>query len=40
VEFTLDGVQFAAPNGGPQFKCPEAISFNMDCETQDEIDYF
>jgi hypothetical protein len=29
-----------APNGGPQFKFTEAISFSVNCETQDEIDYF
>ena len=40
VEFTLDRVDFVALNGGPQFKFTEAISFNVNCETQDEIDYF
>src|ERR1700716_1629409 len=40
VEFTLDGVEFVALNGGPQFKFTEAISFSVNCETQDEIDYF
>jgi predicted 3-demethylubiquinone-9 3-methyltransferase (glyoxalase superfamily) len=40
VEFKLDGVEFVALNGGPQFKFTEAISFNVNCETQDEIDYF
>jgi predicted 3-demethylubiquinone-9 3-methyltransferase (glyoxalase superfamily) len=40
VEFTLDGVEFIALNGGPQFKFSEAISFNVNCETQEEIDYF
>jgi len=40
VEFTLDRVEFMALNGGPQFKFTEAISFNVNCETQDEIDYF
>jgi len=40
VEFTLDRVEFAALNGGPQFKFTEAISFNVNCETQEEIDYF
>ena len=39
VEFTLDRVEFVALNG-PQFKFTEAISFNVNCETQDEIDYF
>jgi predicted 3-demethylubiquinone-9 3-methyltransferase (glyoxalase superfamily) len=40
VEFTLDGVEFVALNGGPQFKFTEAVSFNVNCETQQEIDYF
>jgi len=40
VEFTLDKVDFVALNGGPQFRFTEAISFSVNCETQDEIDYF
>jgi predicted 3-demethylubiquinone-9 3-methyltransferase (glyoxalase superfamily) len=40
VEFTLDGVEFVALNGGPQFKFTEAVSFSVNCETQEEIDYF
>ena len=40
VEFTLDGVEFVALNGGPQFQFTEAVSFNVTCETQKEIDYF
>jgi predicted 3-demethylubiquinone-9 3-methyltransferase (glyoxalase superfamily) len=40
VEFTLDDVQFVALNGGPQFKFTEAVSLNVNCETQTEIDYF
>jgi predicted 3-demethylubiquinone-9 3-methyltransferase (glyoxalase superfamily) len=40
VEFTLDRVEFVALNGGPQFKFTEAISFAVNCETQDEVDYF
>src|SRR6266513_597928 len=40
VEFTLEGVEFVGLNGGPQFKFTEAISFSINCETQDEIDYF
>src|SRR5436309_8047042 len=40
VEFTLERVDFVALNGGPQFEFTEAISFNVNCETQDEIDYF
>ena len=38
--FELDGQPFTALNGGPQFKFNEAISFQVGCETQDEIDYF
>ena len=40
VEFTLDRVEFVALNGGPQFKFTEAISFAVNSEIQDEIDYF
>jgi predicted 3-demethylubiquinone-9 3-methyltransferase (glyoxalase superfamily) len=40
VEFTLDRVDFVALDGGPQFKFTEAISFSVNCETQDEVDYF
>jgi len=40
VEFQLDGVGFVALNGGPMFKFTEAISFSVNCETQNEIDYF
>ena len=40
VAFTLDGQQFTALNAGPQFPFTEAVSFVVNCETQDEIDYF
>jgi predicted 3-demethylubiquinone-9 3-methyltransferase (glyoxalase superfamily) len=40
VEFELAGQIFAALNGGPQFKFSEAISFQVRCETQKEVDYF
>src|SRR5215813_8951288 len=40
VEFTLDRVEFVALNAGPQFKFTEAISLSVNCEDQDEIDYF
>jgi predicted 3-demethylubiquinone-9 3-methyltransferase (glyoxalase superfamily) len=40
VEFELEGQTFAALNGGPQFKFDEAISFQVMCDTQAEIDYF
>ena len=38
--FELDGQRFTALNGGPVFKFTEAISLVVNCETQDEIDYF
>ena len=38
--FTLDGTEFRAMNGGPLFKFSEAISLEVRCQTQDEIDYF
>jgi predicted 3-demethylubiquinone-9 3-methyltransferase (glyoxalase superfamily) len=40
VDFELDGQRFAALNGGPTFKFTEAISLVVNCETQEEIDYF
>jgi predicted 3-demethylubiquinone-9 3-methyltransferase (glyoxalase superfamily) len=40
VEFVLDGQTFTALNGGPLFKFNEAISFQVLCDTQDEINYF
>ena len=40
VEFELDGQTFTALNGGPHFKFNEAISFQVNCETQREIDYY
>ncbi|MCW5962301.1 MAG: VOC family protein [Pyrinomonadaceae bacterium] len=40
VEFTLDGQPFTALNGGPLFEFNEAISLQVICETQEEIDYF
>jgi len=38
VKFLLDGQEFIALNGGPQFKFNEAISLVVNCETQEEID--
>jgi predicted 3-demethylubiquinone-9 3-methyltransferase (glyoxalase superfamily) len=38
VTFELDGQEFIALNGGPQFKFPEAVSFVVHCDTQAEID--
>jgi predicted 3-demethylubiquinone-9 3-methyltransferase (glyoxalase superfamily) len=40
VEFHLDGNTFVALNGGPAFKFNEAISFQVDCNTQEEVDYY
>lgn len=40
VEFELEGQHFVALNGGPQFKFNESISFMVNCETQQEIDYY
>jgi predicted 3-demethylubiquinone-9 3-methyltransferase (glyoxalase superfamily) len=40
VEFEIDGVVFTTLNGGPQFKLDEAVSLQVMCETQAEIDYF
>ncbi len=40
VEFELDGQTFTALNGGPAFKFNEAISFQILCDDQDEVDYF
>src|SRR5712664_1376405 len=40
VAFELDGQGFTALNGGPIFKFTEAISFVVNCETQQEVDYF
>ncbi|HEX6870029.1 MAG TPA: VOC family protein [Micromonosporaceae bacterium] len=38
VTFELDGQQFVALNGGPEFTFNEAISFQIDCASQDEVD--
>jgi predicted 3-demethylubiquinone-9 3-methyltransferase (glyoxalase superfamily) len=40
VAFEIEGQNFIALNGGPQFKFDEAISFQVFCDTQEEIDYF
>ncbi len=40
VEFSLDGQNFVALNGGPQFKFTPAISFVVNCETQDQVDRY
>ena len=40
VEFVIDGQAFTALNGGPIFKFNEAISFQVYCETQEEVDSY
>ena len=40
VEFTLEGQQFLALNGGPVFKFNESISFMVHCDNQEEIDHY
>jgi predicted 3-demethylubiquinone-9 3-methyltransferase (glyoxalase superfamily) len=40
VSFELDGQEFTALNGGPEFRFNEAISFQVSCQTQDEVDEF
>ena len=40
VEFELEGQKFLGLNGGPQFRFSEAISFQIMCGTQDEVDYY
>jgi predicted 3-demethylubiquinone-9 3-methyltransferase (glyoxalase superfamily) len=40
AKFQLDGQEFIALNAGPQFKFTEAISFVVNCETQEEVDEF
>ncbi|PZS29864.1 MAG: hypothetical protein DLM61_12095 [Pseudonocardiales bacterium] len=40
VQFVLDGREFAALNGGPQFPHSEAVSFVVPCETAEEVDTY
>lgn len=40
VRFELEGVPFTALNGGPKFKFTEAISLQVQCDTQDELDRY
>ncbi len=40
VEFELSGQKFVALNGGPQFTFNEAVSFQIPCADQDEVDYY
>ena len=40
IEFELEGQKFVALNGGPEFKFNESVSFVVNCETQQEVDYY
>ena len=40
VAYELDGQKFVAINGGPHFKISEAVSFVVNCESQEEVDYY
>ncbi|MFK4069769.1 VOC family protein [Streptomyces sp. NPDC029674] len=40
VEFSLDGQPYTAINGGPEFTFDEAVSFQIDCADQAEVDYY
>ena len=40
IEFEIGGQKFVALNGGPLFKFNESVSFVINCETQEEVDYF
>ena len=40
IDFELDGQKFSCLNGGPLFKFSDAVSFQVPCETQEEIDYY
>lgn len=40
VSFELDGLQFVALNGGPRYSFSEAVSFQVGCDTQEEVDRY
>ena len=40
ARFQIEGQDFVALNGGPHFKFTEAVSFVVNCESQEEVDYF
>jgi predicted 3-demethylubiquinone-9 3-methyltransferase (glyoxalase superfamily) len=40
VEFEIEGQKFVGLNGGPQFKFTEAVSFQIHCKNQEEVDYY
>ncbi|MGI8532358.1 MAG: VOC family protein, partial [Geodermatophilaceae bacterium] len=40
VAFTLDGQDYVALNGGPDFRFTEAVSFQISCASQEEVDHY
>lgn len=40
IEFELEGMCYTALNGGPMFKLNEAVSFQISCDSQQEVDYY
>lgn len=40
ASFELEGLEFTALNGGPQYRFTEAVSFHIACENQEEVDYY
>lgn len=40
VEFVIEGMEFVALNGGPQYQFTPAVSFQINCETQEEVDHY
>ena len=40
ASFEINGMEFVGLNGGPQFKFTEAVSFQVPCELQEEVDYY
>lgn len=40
ASFELNGMEFLALNGGPHFKFTEAVSFQIPCDSQEEVDYY
>jgi predicted 3-demethylubiquinone-9 3-methyltransferase (glyoxalase superfamily) len=40
VSFELEGLRFTALNGGPQYRFTEAVSFYINCETEEELDHY
>jgi predicted 3-demethylubiquinone-9 3-methyltransferase (glyoxalase superfamily) len=40
IELNLDGQDFIGLNGGPHFKFTEAVSFSIDCKSQEEVDHY